>query len=697
MTEPPGSSQPRHPERAALSRELSEFLIELSIALNKHAMYPESHPSLMPAADAVVQRLQPLFAQRGTLSLGVARQQLVIEGVATDPKHPVLCDLAARLHRHHLGAVSFRPGVTSAEIHDALGLVAVEADRTGQPLGLGSPERLAAWPHVRLYPMTYERLELVDDDRATDETHEEGTTRTRAAQLWIGLARAALASEQVGRDDGESAETDPTIVARAIDQHPRGTAYDQVIVGYLLQMADELRATGTGETLDLRKRMSQLISSLDPNTLERLLEMGGDRTQRRQFLLNASQEVTVQAVIDLVQAAGATETEQSISHSFLRMLQKLARHAESGSDTRRTEADEAIREQVATLIQGWSLRDPNPTAYRQALERMVGASPVFSTAPDRRFHPEPRRVVEMALEADAAGAPVLRAMDQLAADDGLKWLLQTLEAAKASKTRDALWSHAATPEMVARAARADPFDHEVLDLLLPRVGFAAAEPMLDALAESESSQARRVLLDRLVGLGSRVAPLALTRVSDERWFVQRNMLKILADLPDPPQGFTPGPYLKHHDHRVRREAIRVQLRDPAERERAIAAALTDGDERTVRLGLTAALDDCPPAVVPIVVTRSTSAPAEELRLLAIRVLGASGHRTALDALLHMTAPRRALFGLRTPPKTPEYLAALAALHAFADDGRAREALAVAARSRDREIVRAAAGAPPESR
>ena len=31
-------------ERAALSRELADFLIELSIALHKHAMYPAKDP-----------------------------------------------------------------------------------------------------------------------------------------------------------------------------------------------------------------------------------------------------------------------------------------------------------------------------------------------------------------------------------------------------------------------------------------------------------------------------------------------------------------------------------------------------------------------------------------------------------------------------------------------------------------------------
>src|SRR2546422_9739134 len=85
------------PEKAALSRELADFLIELSIALHKHAMYPEGHPSLAPAAAGVTRRAEHLFEERTTLALGVARQQLVIEGVATDAKNPLLSELAGRL------------------------------------------------------------------------------------------------------------------------------------------------------------------------------------------------------------------------------------------------------------------------------------------------------------------------------------------------------------------------------------------------------------------------------------------------------------------------------------------------------------------------------------------------------------------------------------------------------------------------
>src|SRR5712664_44421 len=116
----PTPPPPSPPERTALSRELADFLIELSIALHKHAMYPEGHPSLAPAAAGVVRRGEALLQERPTLSLGVARNQLIIEGVATDPRHPVLAELAGRLHRHHLGAATFSRGITAEEVGEVL-------------------------------------------------------------------------------------------------------------------------------------------------------------------------------------------------------------------------------------------------------------------------------------------------------------------------------------------------------------------------------------------------------------------------------------------------------------------------------------------------------------------------------------------------------------------------------------------------
>ncbi len=341
------------------------------------------------------------------------------------------------------------------------------------------------------------------------------------------------------------------------------------------------------------------------------------------------------------------------------------------------------------MIRGWALKSSSPTQYQEALERMASADRIFSVAPEQMYRPEPRRMLEMALEVDVMGDQVLRAVHKLTDDKHLKWLLHTLDTADAPDVVKAVWAYLETPEVIGNIARREPIDREVLDQLVARAGTAAAEPLFEALAQSESVPSRRILIDRLARLGSAVGPLAIERLDDERWYVQRNILIILAELPELPPEFDAGDYVQHADGRVRQEAIRLLFRDPAQRDRAICVALADGDERNILLGLNSALEGCPKAAVPLLVSRATSGTTEEIRTLSIRALGVSGHPAALNTLLEFVAPRRKFFRWKPPPKSAEYLAAITAVCQFADDARARRALSVAARSRDPEIARRA--------
>jgi hypothetical protein len=683
--------------KAALSRELRDFLIQLSIALHRYAMYPDGHPSLGPTVEHVLGILTELLAARENLSLGVARNQLVIEGVATDPKNPVLTELASRMHRHHIGAITLRRGISHPELHEFLRAAGQDPDRTGQPIGLDRNYREDLWPHLRLYSLNYERLRFAgggEDLPAEGESEGARATRTRAAQLWLGLARAALASgESGGQDrDDDLENTDPTVVAQAISAHERDAAYDQVIVGYMLQIAEQLKAGQIPESAALRKRVSRMVSTLEQGTLQQLLDMGGDQSQRRRFLLNAAEGLAADAVVDLVQAAAATN-QQSVSHSLLRMLQKMARHAETGSGRRQVTADSSVREQVARLIKDWSLNDPNPDGYRLALQRMSTATPIFATSAEARYLPEPRRVLEMALEVDAMGEPVERAADELVRRGELRWLLDTVRGAQAPTVSQALFARYVTRDQVEQLLTQDPIPVALLDELLPQVGVEAADPLLDALIRAESSQTRRLLIDRLIKLGPGIGAAVVPRLNDDRWYVTRNMLALLGELASLPPGFDASPYAGHSDSRVRREALRMLLREPATRDRAICTGLADPDDHSIRLALTVAARGCPEAAIPLLVSRAVSGSNPDQRITAIRVLAGTGHPAALEALLRIAAPRRSLLGLRAPAKTREYLAALVGLTRFAHDARARETLALAARSRDQEVVQAATARP----
>jgi hypothetical protein len=686
---------PVSPERATLSRDLGDFLIELSIALHKHAMYPADHPSLGPAASAVTRRAALLLEDRATLSLGVARHQLVIEGVATDAKHPVLGELAGRLHRHHLGAVTFRRGVEEHEVSDALRTLAVDPERSGQPLGLGDPARRGAWPHVQLHALTYERLEL---SKGADQ---QAGTDARASQLWVGLARAALATAP---DDAQPMPTEPAVIAQAIDARGSGEAgaYDQVIVGYLLQIAAELKTAGSAEAAALRRRTSRLIRTLKPDTLRRLVQMGGDFTQRRQFVVDAADGMAVDSVLDILKAAAET-SQESISHAMVRLLSKLAAHAETGVAAVRPQADAALRDQVRSLLEGWTLPNPTPRAYGAALQGMARAAPPAAPGPPTPRADaealEPDRVVAVALEVGVAGPRLAAAVDAVARGGRLPELLDALDDAPESAAAELVGRHVATAAMAARLVASEPVDFPTLERLLARTGPAAVPPLLDRLALAEARGTRRGLLALLAKMGAAIAPLVIARLEDPRWYVTRNLLALLEDLGPLPEGYSAAAYLRHPDARVRWQAVKLQFKQPADRTAALTAGLSDLDPRTLRLalGVAVATQTCPEEAVPVLATRASDRTVTaDVRVLAARVLGYCRAEPALQALLRLTSAGRTLFGReKLAPKSPELLVALAALATgWRHDPRARAQLARAAAASDREIR--ATAAPEEA-
>lgn len=660
---------------AALPRELAEFLVEFSIALSKHAMYPSGHPFLKPSVQGVIQRLERLFLDRSAVAVGVARSQLVIEGMATDPKNPVLKELASRLHRHHLGAMTFRAGVTWEELGDLLSALSADPERGGEPLGLGPAGRLRSWEHIRLYPLSYDRLQLIQD-QGDLETQTELEGNARPAQLWIGLAQAALASEGRLPVGDQEKPPDPSQVARAIQERPREKAYDQVIVGYLLQIAEELKRGGGKEAARLRSRVSELVRKLNLETLARLLQMGGDRGQRLHFVLDASQVLAAEAVIDLIAAAAAAE-EETISHSMLRLLRKLGQQAVAADQKRRALADRSLREQVAALVRNWTLRNPTPEAYGQALEHVAGQDLAYESAPSTGAHPpEPMRLLQMALELDVPAATVRRAVRALVNSGELSALTAMLEGSADAETTQALWDELSSVEVLRAVLSREPLDATQLDLLVSRMGIAAADPMLDALAASPSMQSRRLLLDRIVRLGPNVAPLVLKRLKDASWYVQRNMLAILCELNQHPGDFDARPFLHHPDARVRREALRYLLKDSSTRERAIHYALADPDERACRIGLAEATErGLPDSAVPLAASLAAGSASAELRLAAIKALATNRSPQAADALLAMLPAKRLGLLRRRLFKSAESKAVLEALTRYTDYPRVRETLA----------------------
>jgi len=686
MAEPAPTLATRTPANAAatLSREINDFLIEFSIAVHRYSMYPSDHPSLGPAAGNVLSRVSRLLGERTELSLGVAHRQLVIDGVATDQRNPVLADLSKRLHAHHIGAITFSGEVDAASLERVLRTMAEEPEREGnEPIGLRGPDRIPSWPGVRLIPVGYSDLTL--DDTA------DSSGENQVLQLWLGLARAAMAGNA---DFSDADDVTPGVVAEHMRKR-KERAYDQVIVGYLLQISDQLG--GEGRTAGpLREKISQLVAELDEDTLKRILRMGGDNTQRRRFVKGAVGGLSSEASIKILKAA-ADASGQEISALMVRLLTKLSFHSKEGGEHVRNPAERAVREKVDELLEDWTLDNPNPDGYVRILDELSRASPYLDPEKDELdLGGSALSMVQMALEVDAFGPMIESALDELLVEGGLPIVAPMIEGAQMTKAGRLMRERVGSPAQIEALVDFEDVSEDSLGLLVEMVGEdASIEPLLRVLAEAESRALRRTVFDRLVSLGARVGRPALPFLEDPRWYVVRNMLSLLAALPALPTDFTALPFLTHVDLRVRRVALPLALTEAKTRVKAIVSGLREGDERMVRTALLDVRESIPPTVVPIVVDRvlRSDTHPEGLRVLGVRVLESVHRPSVREVLIDLACSGKSWFGR---PRLRQVdgeggdlvLAALSALaREWSEDPEIRPILKVARKSRDVGIRR----------
>jgi len=107
----PSAAPPANPNQIGIPKKLAEFLIEFAVAVQKHAIYPQGHPQLAGAVEKCVRRLDGILNEAEPVTFAFARNQVVIDTVATDPANSLMRELAQRMHRQHIGSIRILPGV----------------------------------------------------------------------------------------------------------------------------------------------------------------------------------------------------------------------------------------------------------------------------------------------------------------------------------------------------------------------------------------------------------------------------------------------------------------------------------------------------------------------------------------------------------------------------------------------------------
>jgi hypothetical protein len=630
--------------------DVRAMLVRFTVALNRRRAYAPTHPMVVESDEGLRQALHAVLARRQAFTLGVAHQELLLDLMPLGGGGAAMRELARRLHRREVGAITFRAGVTG----DAVGalLAWLVADPTAP--GARSDERATAQPPVgpdtnqqpdlppalrdiQVQKVAYERLALSGSDRDADRS---------IAALWRALAAAALSDmppgafrtspgDRVDRatappSDPESAtgavlpshnapshELDAELdrlaeapaeeLADAIRARTHEAAHAQRVGVVLQTIASQLRTATPDVRREVAARLRAILLRLGESPLAAIIRASGSAVEQRRYVASLIDVLPTVAIVDWLEHMAATSEEQ-LSHHLLRILTKLSTHA--GNRRASPDRTDAFRDAAQALISGWELDDPNPIEHGTLLNHIAAdqsapPAPPMPLPPvseelsesDRETPDENAlRLVQMACEIDVAGEDALRASRELVAAGHVSLLLSVLDVAPGRRAAAALREAITAREPLLHAMLKEPFDAAAARALLHDIPFAAAPTLLDALEHARVRSARRILLNTLQTFGAPLIPLLEARLEDAApWYYVRNLLLLLRDVAtDASEPSRTGAadaslrtFLDHPQEQVRIEALRVLLDSPTSRDLAIRRALEDHSPRLVAAAIEA--------------------------------------------------------------------------------------------------------------
>ena len=613
----------------------------------------------------------------------LAGQDLVVDEDPVPTHSPHVRESANRIWGRKLAVVEILSGVTDEELC-ALCMVLAEEVLPGDP-SLDTPRGSR---NVRFYPMEFDRVTM-------DSRKVSGREGSEPALLWLELARSVLGVE------GEDPRTeDPAEVARALGVGLGDTSRARKLLVGLRRLISGLAESSVDspEAREVGGRLQALLEELEKPVLEQLLRSSQGPGESERLIRDASQSLGADALLKLLRAA-VPGRDGGVSPSLGRALSKLAFHARMGAPGLRGAVDEVVQEALSQLIGGKRVADPSPVRYAAILD---GLAREARPAGSGRFRERPTaawtRTLQMAVEVGSWGPLVSEAVSGLLEEGDIQGLVGILREAPASnEVTIQLKKWIIRPEAILELAPLDRIPDGVLETLVEGMGEAAIDPLLDALAETNSRSTRRSMLAALEALGEPAAVRALQRLDDPNWYVIRNRLALGRQLPTIPEGLDLDPYLRHEDHRVRLEALALALRIPEGRVQVLNEAVRDPDARVVIRAMRALPtefpDELPDPLISALEDVLGSDHPMEVRVLAAGALESSSSLRAMELLVGQVSGRP-LFGYRflrrSSPLVLEGLRVLASR--WGDVPVAEGLLRKARRSRD-ESVRQSATPP----
>lgn len=611
------ASQPQRVREIALdTRLLSEAVIELNISRKNVGIYPPGHIQITTSIDRAYDLLQKLFEIRSEMTLGVAKDTLLVGQDYLDQKNPVYRDFALSMNQQEIASVTFSRGLEKEELVRFHRILTTKPEDIREMGGISKVMAGAALHHIRVQAIDYASFHLTEEQEIFRSQTKTGAEKTGAG-LWqdfvTHLSAGTLAGpggEGISMKEGE--KIDPVELARLLNERKLDSgvalqSYDRIISEHVRGKAEKKQLTQEQSATLIN--MSKLLQELHPELRKQFLSVAFRNISTHATAIDTDDIIggfTDDMVIDMLKQA--SDEGKEISPTLTGLLGKLTKaHAQSAAaEDKRSGAalfqdavpiaPEILPEHMEKLFDRERYEDYVTEDYEALLKRL-------SEGPGASAQQLPLEEYEKTLEDDYVdfqiGRAVIAFMEENIDEEDYKELAQKIVALipgflhtgnfyllwdifetlrrhttekpvkgireSANEARQLFFA----PEFRAKAL--DSFEFWLKDKGQEAAGFIQAlgtetvPGLMDIYSRDIAVGGARIVSNLLCIFGEPAVREAIKRLRDPRPAVVRNLLIFLRRAGN--QKVIPSirPLLKHQDQKVRSEALNtlLKLKDPA--------------------------------------------------------------------------------------------------------------------------------------
>ncbi|HSW63296.1 MAG TPA: hypothetical protein VLH56_08305 [Dissulfurispiraceae bacterium] len=567
--------QPHH-VRAFYLRKL---VYELNILRRHISSYPQGHPMVEQTLQRAYATVTGLLPQNGSLTIGIARDTLVLGDEVLDAAESAVRDFARSLFSCGIVSLTFNAGLRLDELRSFNEGLMFKSDEMMTPEAVRGIVDALELEHVSIGMIDYGAIQvrhgLLD---AVDEP----------ADFWERFAKGVLAGSlsgsggDVATDDAIYSHASPEVLAEMLSDSisgGKGTSVSALLglFGHFMQSVDENVIVRESHSL---AKFTRFLQALKPNVREYFLESAAQALSDRPVVAEAFFDAFSNDLLAEMLNAGLLK-EISAPPAIMGILQRLGEtraiqfsavltEPAKGTDIPENAtvlADERLREKLQVIFREEHHDKFVPEEYNATLQSLL-ASRAITKSDEQEILRLRLTLAEHGVEVKISNI-ILELLDMsfellyISVDVGIDsdtlgrnlldlcgYFVRTGDFAALAGIyeRTQRLSHSEEQREKLRLAFLQPdFLEEILQapliwgkqkfkevgVFIRLVGEPFIDPMLDRLADENNLSLRRFYVDRLSEMGHSAIVKTGARLNDPRWYFVRNLVVILRNTGSP--------------------------------------------------------------------------------------------------------------------------------------------------------------------